>query len=72
LTIVGLVLGILGFCQPYRLGTVTGDPAGTATGRDCGRVPYQRDLKLAFKAGVGIVVFVGGEFNSGIVGDRDG
>jgi len=33
--IVGFVQAFSAFAS-YRLGTVTGDPAGTATGRDCG------------------------------------
>jgi uncharacterized protein YqgC (DUF456 family) len=55
--IVGLVLGILGFLPALPFGgPLLGILLGPLLGAIVGEYLYRRDLKLAFKAGVGIVV----------------
>lgn len=55
--IVGLVLGILGLLPALPVGgPLVGILLGPLLGAIVGEYFYRRDLKLAFKAGVGIVV----------------
>ncbi len=55
--IVGLILGMLGLLSALPFGgPLLGILLGPLLGAVVGEYLYQRDLKLAFKAGVGIVV----------------